>query len=142
MIHCQGELLLAERAFDPGQGKLDLPGGFQEFGETLEEGLRRELYEELGLKIPEEKMRYLFSYSNRYPYKGIIYYSCDAYFEIEYDTKPKITVDDDVASVQWVPIDAIELNTIAFENMKRALSQRFNTMNLSVHRPHNAVDTR
>ena len=121
MIRCKDELLFAVRAHEPYEGMLDLPGGFQEIGESFEEGLIRELNEELGLAILPHQLRYLFSYPNRYPYKGTVYYSCDAYFEIVYEEKPAIVAGDDVRSVRWVALDQIDFETIAFENMKKAI---------------------
>ena len=43
--------LLARRKFDPFKGYWDTPGGFLELGESLEDGLRRELREELEIEI-------------------------------------------------------------------------------------------
>lgn len=43
------EILLVKRAFNPGKGEWNLPGGFLELGETLEEGAKRELKEETNL---------------------------------------------------------------------------------------------
>ena len=43
------EILLVQRAFDPGKGEWGLPGGFLELGETLEQGAKRELKEETNL---------------------------------------------------------------------------------------------
>jgi thiamine-phosphate pyrophosphorylase len=43
------ELLLVQRAVEPGSGKWCLPGGFQELGETPEQCMLRELLEETGL---------------------------------------------------------------------------------------------
>ena len=39
----RGELLVVRRALPPAQGTLDLPGGFVDPGETLDEGCRREV---------------------------------------------------------------------------------------------------
>jgi ADP-ribose pyrophosphatase YjhB (NUDIX family) len=44
-------VLMVERGRPPLQGYWSLPGGVLETGETLEEGLRREILEETGLKI-------------------------------------------------------------------------------------------
>ena len=46
-----GRVLLVRRAFAPGQGKWDIPGGFLEADEHPEAGARRELREETGLAI-------------------------------------------------------------------------------------------
>ena len=43
------ELLLVQRAVEPGKGKWCLPGGFQEMGETPAQCVLRELLEETGL---------------------------------------------------------------------------------------------
>ena len=39
------ELLVVRRAKEPAMGTLDLPGGFCDMGETVEEGMRREIKE-------------------------------------------------------------------------------------------------
>src|SRR5436309_1780189 len=44
-------ILMVERGQPPLQGYWSLPGGALETGETLEEGLRREILEETGLEI-------------------------------------------------------------------------------------------
>jgi 8-oxo-dGTP diphosphatase len=47
----EGEVLLIRRSKPPRQGEWSLPGGKVEFGETLEQALRRELREETGLEV-------------------------------------------------------------------------------------------
>jgi len=44
-------VLLVERGNPPLQGYWSLPGGVLEVGETLEEGIRREVLEETGLEV-------------------------------------------------------------------------------------------
>jgi ADP-ribose pyrophosphatase YjhB (NUDIX family) len=50
-----GRVLLLKHRFRPGSG-WGLPGGFIERGEQPEEGLRRELREEIGLEVAELKL--------------------------------------------------------------------------------------
>ena len=45
-VNEQQEILVGRRAFEPARGTLDLPGGFVDAGETLEEAVMRELKEE------------------------------------------------------------------------------------------------
>ena len=47
----QGCVLLIRRAKEPRKGQWSLPGGRLEFGETLIEGVRREVREETGLEV-------------------------------------------------------------------------------------------
>lgn len=44
------QVLLVKRANPPGAGRWSLPGGKQEFGETVQQTARRELHEETGLE--------------------------------------------------------------------------------------------
>jgi ADP-ribose pyrophosphatase YjhB (NUDIX family) len=44
-------ILLVRRAIDPYRGCWGFPGGFQEYGESLEETARRETLEETGLPV-------------------------------------------------------------------------------------------
>lgn len=51
LIFENDRLLLVERGHEPLKGYWSLPGGILETGETLEEGIRREVLEETGLEI-------------------------------------------------------------------------------------------
>lgn len=50
-----GRLLLVKRANPPAQGLWSLPGGRLESGETSEEGVVREVWEETGLRVNVER---------------------------------------------------------------------------------------
>lgn len=60
-----------------GQKLWDLPGGKMEFGETAEETLKREIYEELGIEIEPIKVIYTWNYmqDDNCQITGIIYFS-------------------------------------------------------------------
>lgn len=49
--HLAFDLLLVQRAHEPGQGLWALPGGHLKGGESLADGLRREIAEELNITI-------------------------------------------------------------------------------------------
>ncbi|HXG32449.1 MAG TPA: NUDIX hydrolase [Bryobacteraceae bacterium] len=51
LIFNRGRILLVERARPPLKGSWSLPGGVLEAGETLKEGIRREVREETGLEV-------------------------------------------------------------------------------------------
>lgn len=46
-----GQVVLVKRRFEPLAGQWSLPGGTLELGETLEEGVAREMREETGLEV-------------------------------------------------------------------------------------------
>lgn len=51
IIFHDDKALLVKRGKEPGYGKWTLPGGAIELGETLKEGLLREIKEETGLEV-------------------------------------------------------------------------------------------
>lgn len=50
------KIVLIKKCGGPYDGKLDLPGGTIEFGETPEETLKRELLEEIGVEVTEYEL--------------------------------------------------------------------------------------
>ncbi len=59
LIH-QGRVLLVRRAKPPLEGRWLIPGGTLELGETLAEGLVREMLEETGLRVRPGPLLLLF----------------------------------------------------------------------------------
>jgi len=51
IIFQEDRVLLIKRGHPPAEGRWSIPGGVVHLGETLEEALRREVLEELGVKI-------------------------------------------------------------------------------------------
>lgn len=120
IIEYDGSLLACVRACDPAAGKLDLPGGFVDYGETAEQALARELEEELNLK--EFVPRYFGTYTNTYTYKAFEYHTLDLVFTVKLDTLPDITPADDVAAVKWIKRQELDLRDFAFSSIKASLS--------------------
>lgn len=61
------KILLIKRKNDPFKGKWALPGGFVEYGEKVEDAVKREVYEETGLKTKIKKIIGVYSDPNRDP---------------------------------------------------------------------------
>ena len=80
-----GSLVFARRAKEPQLGMLDLPGGFTDPDETMEETCVRECMEETGISISPDKLEYVANYPNTYMYKGIQYKTCDFFFAYHLD---------------------------------------------------------
>ena len=112
------QVLLTIRARDPGKGMLDLPGGFTDPGEGVEDGLRRELREELGVEVG--RLTYLGSWPNTYPYRGVTYSTSDVVFTGP--VRPEgLQALDDVAGLEWHPRLALPYDRVAFPSLRAAL---------------------
>ncbi|WP_318443721.1 NUDIX hydrolase [Photobacterium leiognathi] len=119
-ITVEDELLIAIRGREPGLGGWDLPGGFVDPDESLEQAAVREIQEELGLTI--DTLDYQGSFSNTYCYKYVEYKTCDTFFICQLPTKPTLIAQDDVAEVMWVNKRNIELERFAFLSTRQAVS--------------------
>jgi ADP-ribose pyrophosphatase YjhB (NUDIX family) len=56
-------LLMIRRGIEPMKGKLALPGGYVDFGETWQQGAARELREETGIVIDPAEVRHVATLS-------------------------------------------------------------------------------
>jgi len=124
IIFIEQELLLIKRAQDPGKGKFHLPGGFVDPGESAEQALQRELYEELGVKVVT--CEYIMSFPNTYVYKGISYSTCDLFYEIKIQSFPGKWDKNEIAEVVLVPPVTIHTLEFAFISVKNALTSYIN----------------
>ena len=114
-----GKVLLVRRANDPAKGKLGMPGGFIDPGESAEEALRREMLEEVGLTILS--MQFLTSAPNQYIYRGIELPVLDMFYVVEVEHRDVRTLDGEITDWIWTdPSDEI-LEQMAFVSNRRAL---------------------
>ncbi len=115
----QGRLILAVRARDPQRGALDLPGGFLDFDETVEQGLKREIREELNIETLD--FRYLTSAPNDYAYGGVLYKTADLFFTCQAPDIRGIRPGDDVADFRLIAPADLEPSALAFASSRTAL---------------------
>ena len=124
IISCHNELLFTVRAKHPCKGKLDLPGGFVDFHETLEQALSRELMEELNVSIAPSQWQYLCSFPNQYLYKNINYNTIDNAFVCELNEKPKIHLEKtEILEAKWIAIEDVDVSAIAFPSLANAVAK-------------------
>ncbi|GHV62949.1 hypothetical protein AGMMS49587_11350 [Spirochaetia bacterium] len=149
IISTRRGIMLLVRGKDPARGKLDLPGGFVDPGEGAFDGLRRELREEIGWEPnpgggpagdslsaagggPGAAFKLFASFPNIYPYKNIVYNTCDLFFTIE---APDLTEADlsleaaEIAGVTFIKPADINLDDMAFESTRRAIKAFLQTAN-------------
>lgn len=111
-----GRILLARRARPPYAGTWDLPGGFLEAGESPEQGLRREVREELGLETRQIRLwDFATDWYGRggFPVLALIYRITTAPGE------PRAA--DDVSEARWFSRAQLPLRDVGFPSMRRAL---------------------
>ncbi len=113
------QILLVTRGREPCAGKLDIPGGFVDYGETAEQALARELKEELHFDMTSST--YFCSFPNTYPYRGILYHTLDFFFLVRLDHRPNVWAGDDAAEAVWVNRADLSLDAIAFASGRQAL---------------------
>lgn len=116
IFNSKGQLLVTRRAIDPEAGKLDLPGGFVDPLETAEEAVRRELKEELGMKV--SSLRYLTSAFNQYHFSGITVFTTDMAFRVEAENTEHLTAGDDISSFEWMDPDEIDAHEIPAQSIR------------------------
>jgi mutator protein MutT len=115
-----GHYLFIRRAKDPARGKLSPPGGFVDMGETAEEGVRREVREEVGLEVSD--LKFFCSLPNEYYYKEVSYPVLDLFFTAQAVAAETAQALDDVESFRWLTLAEVQLDDIAFPSIRAAFS--------------------
>jgi len=122
-----GRALLIRRGGEPLKGQWSIPGGTLETGETLEEGTRRELEEETGLRVRVLEMIEVFERIFREPDKPggrpryhfvIMDYFCER-------ISGEARAGGDVTDVAWVAesdLGAYDLTPTATRILKKAFA--------------------
>lgn len=113
-----GEILLVKRKFPPKKNYWDLPGGFIDANESLEESVRREAKEELDIDLVVEEIIGIYHdyyvYQNiKYPTLGIVV-TAKALKEIE-------KASDDISQFKFFPKKEVLGQKLAFESLRRSL---------------------
>jgi 8-oxo-dGTP pyrophosphatase MutT (NUDIX family) len=115
---------LLVRAKEPARGKLDLPGGFVDPDEDAISCLRRECREEIGWD-PGPNLTFLASFPNTYPYKNIVYKTCDSYFTVSAPDLDEscFTLDpEEIAGVRFIRPELVRPEDLAFDSTRKAVA--------------------
>ncbi len=118
----QGRILFIRRKKDPAKGKLSLPGGFINSGESVEDALSRETREEVNLEIVSAN--FICSAPNNYNYRGITYPVTDLFFSASVRTFDSISPQEtEVTAIEFLPPSEKTMEQLAFPSLKHALIQ-------------------
>lgn len=119
-------VLLVKRAFPPRQGEWSLPGGQLELGESLTEGVAREVFEETGLRVDVGPVVEVFDRVHRDASGGIRFHFVIVDFLCRV-VGGALRAGDDAAEVRWVRHDqvgALGVNAFAAAVITRAFHLR------------------
>lgn len=78
IVDDENKVVFETRAKEPRKGFLALPGGFVNPDECAEAAVIRECREEIGFEV--KNPQFICSFPNTYPYKNIVYKTCDLFF--------------------------------------------------------------
>ncbi|MDR1257201.1 MAG: NUDIX domain-containing protein [Spirochaetaceae bacterium] len=132
LIDTGESILFVRRGEEPAKGKLDLPGGFVDPHEGAIDGIIRECREELGWMPDMTALSLFASFPNVYPYKNIVYNTCDLFFTVRI---PGFTTDmtrprqGEIDGILLIKYGDIRLDEIAFDSARAAVR-------LFLSRPH------
>lgn len=115
------KILLVKRKVQPRKKFWDLPGGFIDLNEKAEEAIKRELQEELNIRI--NRFNFLGTYVGFYSYKGINYKPLAIIFygKITKEQIRNLYPADDISSFKFFSKDKIPWRRLAFVDVKQAL---------------------
>ena len=126
IIKCSGKYLLVQRSKDDDifPGKWQNMGGKVELGERLEESIKREILEEIGLKIdshPQFIMSYSWKKDEDSPVRLGIIFQVDLEGTVD---KYKINLDNELENYGWYLLsEAEKLDTIGIDSPTGTLGQ-------------------
>lgn len=119
IIEIDNSILLTIRANEPKKNMYDLPGGFVDYNESLEDALKREIYEELGVGIKIKN--YLCSFPNEYTFENITYFTVDTFFVGTIENRQEIKSSNEIIRYELIPLKTVKTLSFAFDSNIKAL---------------------
>lgn len=122
IINENNEILLTKRKFEPYKDMWQTPGGFIQLNETYEDAVKREIDEELGVKI--RLGEFLGAFPEAYPYHGVNlqFLSLISLAEI---VSGEIKAKDDVAEARFFDKRALEGIEIAYPFLEELIRRSY-----------------
>jgi ADP-ribose pyrophosphatase YjhB (NUDIX family) len=111
IIQKSSSILLVKRKKDPYKNQFALPGGFVNEGETIEEAIEREVYEETSLKVHPIDILGVYSDPTRDPRGHMM-----TVVFVVLIIRGNATAGDDAKEISWIPIEKLDEIKIAFDH--------------------------
>lgn len=121
-----GKLMLVTRGVEPNYGKLDLPGGFIDPMESAEDAVKRELNEELGLKV--KLLKYLGSASNEYVFSAYTVFTLDMAFLVTAESVENLNPMDDILDYKFYSEEELDYDDIPAPSIKGFVKKYFESL--------------
>jgi ADP-ribose pyrophosphatase YjhB (NUDIX family) len=116
-----GRVLFLRRDREPAKGRLGVPGGFVELGESAEAAAAREAREETGLEV--EDLAFLGSWPNLYEFRGVVYSVVDLYFTGRTPDARAARPLHEAAEVLWRRPEDVDPAHLAFPTTRAAVAR-------------------
>jgi len=107
------KVLLVKRGEEPDLGWWDIPGGYLDWNETLEEGASRELHEETGLIVDPNTFSLIGTFSN--PNNKAKNQAVDLYYITTHFSGEILIDGEEILEANWFEIDNLPEN-VAFDH--------------------------
>jgi 8-oxo-dGTP diphosphatase len=111
IIQNSSSILLIKRSKDPYKNQFALPGGFVNKGETIEEAIKREVYEETSLEVHPIDILGVYSDPKRDPRGHMM-----TVVFIVLVIRGNPSAGDDAKEISWISIEKINDIKIAFDH--------------------------
>jgi ADP-ribose pyrophosphatase YjhB (NUDIX family) len=113
-----GRVLLTRRAIHPAHGLWTFPGGYVDWGESVEDAARREMREEVGLDLAPEGLVGIYSY----PEAPVVIVA----YHVKVPEGLEAVADaHEVSEVGYFASEAIPWDALAFRSTREALEDWF-----------------
>lgn len=119
----KNRLMLVTRGIEPDYGKLDLPGGFVDHNESVETAVKRELFEELGMKV--KSLKYISSAPNEYIFSGFSVFTIDMAFEVIPESVDNLKPMDDILEYRFYAENEFNYDDIPAPSIKQFVKDFF-----------------
>lgn len=122
IMDSENRLLVLRRAHEPGLGKLGLPGGVVEGGETGEDAVARETFEEVGLSLPVTAFKYFASLPNLYLFQNYVWPTIDLFYLAEVQNFESLLASpDEVSEILTPSLNDVSIMDFAFDSNAQAV---------------------